>query len=144
MLLGTLIRSPRRHALSLFSHGYPLALVPWHRALIVRVSCALSCLHRHVYLGGSAHVCIWGQGGRGRGVQVNGKARPGEHVSVSFAGELLGSSSFPAVADANGEWEVEFNGGGVGHGPGVVTVSGEDGPPIVAKNVMGGDVYFCR
>jgi sialate O-acetylesterase len=56
---------------------------------------------------------------------------------------LLGGGEFPAVADAAGEWEVQFNGGGVGHGPGTVTVSGEDGPDVVAKNVMGGDVYFC-
>lgn len=70
---------------------------------------------------------------------LNGKARPGEHVDVKFTP----GGVFPAVADANGEWEVQFNGGGVGHGPGTVTVTGEDGPPIVAENVMGGDVYFC-
>ena len=70
---------------------------------------------------------------------LNGKARPGEHVTVSFQP----GGRFPAVADANGEWEVEFNKGGVGLGPGSVTVSGEDGPSVVAKNVMGGDVYFC-
>ena len=29
------------------------------------------------------------------------------------------------------------------HRPGTVTVTGEDGPAIVAKNVMAGDVYFC-
>eukprot|EP01047_Picozoa_sp_COSAG01_P016121 COSAG01_NODE_819_length_13340_cov_133.198172_4_plen_117_part_00 len=77
---------------------------------------------------------------------INGKARPGEHVIVSFGAGFgtLGSGQFPAVADAHGDWEVEFNRGGVGHGPGTVTVSGEDGPPIVARNVMGGDVYHLR
>lgn len=70
---------------------------------------------------------------------LNGKARPGEHVNVKFTP----GGNFPAVADASGDWEVQFNGGGVGHGPGTVTVTGEDGPPLVAQNVMGGDVYFC-
>jgi hypothetical protein len=70
---------------------------------------------------------------------LNGKARPGEHVNVKFTP----GGVFPAVADTKGDWEVQFNGGGVGHGPGTVTVTGEDGPPIVAENVMGGDVYFC-
>jgi hypothetical protein len=55
-----------------------------------------------------------------------------------------GGHDFPAVADADGNWEVEFNGGGVGNGPGTCTVTGEEGPAIVAKNVMAGDVYFCR
>ena len=71
---------------------------------------------------------------------LNGRGRPGERVSVAFtAGALFDSGVFPAVADAKGEWEVQFNGGGVGHGPGTVTVTGEDGPAHVAKNVMGGD-----
>eukprot|EP01052_Picozoa_sp_SAG31_P016329 SAG31_NODE_1077_length_10037_cov_3.515899_1_plen_107_part_10 len=70
---------------------------------------------------------------------LNGQARPGEHVNVKFTP----GGNFPAVADAKGEWEVQFNGGGVGHGPGTVTVAGEDGPAKVARNVMGGDVYFC-
>ena len=41
---------------------------------------------------------------------INGKARPGEHVSVEFGKGLMESGgAFPAVADANGDWEVEFN-----------------------------------
>ena len=41
---------------------------------------------------------------------INGKARPGEHVSVEFgSGFLAGGGLFPAVADANGDWEVQFN-----------------------------------
>ena len=55
-----------------------------------------------------------------------------------------GNSKFPAVADANGEWEVQFNRAGVGTGAGKVEVSGEDGPTITAKNVMGGDVSKTR
>lgn len=61
-------------------------------------------------------------------------------VTVTFNGRGV----FPAVADTDGNWEVEFNRAGVGSGPGNVTVSGEDGPSITATNVMGGDVYFCR
>ena len=34
--------------------------------------------------------------------------------------------TFPAVADRYGNWEVEFNGAGVGHGPGTVTITGEE------------------
>ena len=41
---------------------------------------------------------------------INGKARPGEHVSVEFGRGLMeGGGVFPAVADANGDWEVQFN-----------------------------------
>ena len=71
---------------------------------------------------------------------LNGKANPGEKVTVRFNEK---GPPFPAVADANGEWEVQFNRAGVGTGPGNVTVVGEEGPAITAKNVMGGDVYFC-
>jgi hypothetical protein len=70
---------------------------------------------------------------------INGRARPGEKVVVTFNG----NSKFPAVADANGDWEVQFNSAGVGKGPGTVSITGEDGPALTAKNVMGGDVYFC-
>ena len=74
---------------------------------------------------------------------LNGKADPGEKVVVQFNG----GSSFPAVADENGEWEVQFNRGGVGcstENCGNVTVTGEtDGDVHVAKNVVAGDVIFC-
>ena len=70
---------------------------------------------------------------------LNGRARPGEKVTVTFDG----AASFPAVADEKGEWEVQFNRGGVGHGPGNVSVVGEDGPAATATNVMAGDVFFC-
>jgi hypothetical protein len=39
---------------------------------------------------------------------LNGRAAPGEHITVTFDG----NRRFPAIADANGEWEVQFNGGG--------------------------------
>lgn len=65
-------------------------------------------------------------------------------MSFDNAGDNLTGGTFPAIADADGNWEVQFNGAGVGTGPGTVTISGEDGPSIVANNVMGGDVYFCR
>jgi hypothetical protein len=65
---------------------------------------------------------------------INGRAKPGENVVVTFNGK----SKFPAVADKNGEWEVQFNSAGVGNGPGTVEITGEDGPSIKAKNVMGG------
>jgi hypothetical protein len=64
---------------------------------------------------------------------LNGLAKPGEKVTVTFDG----TKHFPAVADASGEWEVQFNGGGVGHGPGNVSIVGEEGPPITATNVRG-------
>ena len=72
----------------------------------------------------------------------------GEHVVVEFSSELFtsphsGGGQFPTIAGPDGSWEVEFNSAGVGHGPGNVTITGEEGPPIVATNVMGGDVYFC-
>ena len=70
---------------------------------------------------------------------LNGKANPGEKVTVTFNGK----AHFPAVADDNGDWEVQFNRAGGGTGPSNVTVAGEDGPVITAKNVMGGDVFFC-
>lgn len=67
-------------------------------------------------------------------------------VTVTFGKSLLtsGGGVFPATADADGNWEVQFNNAGVGKGPGTVSVQGEEGDPIVAHNVMGGDVYFCR
>jgi hypothetical protein len=40
---------------------------------------------------------------------LNGRAAPGEHITVTFDG----NRRFPAIADANGEWEVQFNGGGI-------------------------------
>ena len=74
---------------------------------------------------------------------LNGRAGPGEKVVVRFNN----GGSFPAVADENGEWEVQFNGGGVHCGTencGNVTVTGEkDGDVHVAKNVVAGDVIFC-
>ena len=70
---------------------------------------------------------------------INGKAKPGEKVVVTFDQ----SQKFPAVADENGEWEVQFNRAGVGSGPGNVSIVGEDGPALTASNVMGGDVFFC-
>ena len=46
---------------------------------------------------------------------------------------------FPAVADSDGEWAVQM----IGIRSTKITVSGEDGPPVVAHNVSGGDVFFC-
>ena len=37
-----------------------------------------------------------------------------------------------------GRTQVEFNGAGVGHGPGSVKITGEDGPSFEAHNVMVG------
>jgi hypothetical protein len=74
---------------------------------------------------------------------LNGKASPGEKVMVTFNG----GANFPGVADENGDWEVQFNGGGVRCGTencGNVTVTGEsDGDVHFAKNVVAGDVIFC-
>ena len=78
---------------------------------------------------------------------LNGKASPGEKVMVTFEGWGQAHGEFPGVADGNGDWEVQFNGGGVRCGTencGNVTVTGETAGEVhFAKNVVAGDVIFC-
>jgi len=70
---------------------------------------------------------------------LNGRAKPGEKVVVSISAD---GRKFPATADGEGSWEVQMNHVGTGK-PTEVTVTGEDGPPVIARNVTGGDVFFC-
>jgi hypothetical protein len=66
-----------------------------------------------------------------------GKAAPSEKVLVKF-----GEQSIPVIADATtGMFEVQVRPGGNTNL--TITVSGESGPPVVAKHVSGGDVFFC-
>ena len=70
---------------------------------------------------------------------LNGRAKPGEKVVVSIEEK---GRTFPTVADANGEWEVQINHACTSASC-TIRVSGEDGPPAIARGVNGGDVFFC-
>ena len=70
-----------------------------------------------------------------------GRAKPGEKVVAKFDPVYRGAS-YHAVADAEGRWDLQLDPHS-GKSNFTVTVSGETGPPLVAKNVMLGDVFFC-
>ena len=57
---------------------------------------------------------------------------------ILFLQVRIGRATFPATADANGDWEIEAN-----HPSGDTTVTSSTGEVLSAKNVVGGDVYFC-
>ena len=69
---------------------------------------------------------------------LTGRAKPGEKVVVTIEKDR----NFPVTADADGMWEVQMNRVGASR-PVDITVKGEDGLPVVARNVSGGDVIFC-
>src|SRR5437868_10064743 len=73
---------------------------------------------------------------RGKPVTVSGAAAPGEHITVSFAGEV---SHF--VADHGGAWRASFPAHDAG-GPYKIEVGGTGGASATSDDVMVGDVWL--
>ena len=67
---------------------------------------------------------------------LNGRARPGETVSVLWRG-----STYSVAADEHGAWEVTLNPCNIMESaPATITVRGDEGPAVQAHRVTCGDV----
>ncbi len=74
---------------------------------------------------------------RGKPILASGLAAPGSSLTVSLAG-----SNATATADASGAWSAPLPALPAG-GPYELVVSGGQGPPSRAADVMVGDVFLC-
>ena len=76
---------------------------------------------------------------RGQLVPVWGKATPGAHISVSFAGQTV-----TGTADTDGRWHVELEPLQTSVEPAQMLIrSSKDGTPIRIGDVLVGEVWLC-
>ena len=74
---------------------------------------------------------------------LSGRASPGERVQVAFSpSESHFGSNYSTRADAKGDWEVQLYPSSSAAACSI-TIKGETGPSITARNVLFGDVFFC-
>ncbi|MCX6938272.1 MAG: sialate O-acetylesterase, partial [Verrucomicrobia bacterium] len=73
-----------------------------------------------------------------KSIPVWGRAKPGEKVTVAFAG-----ASRSAGADAQGKWRVDLDALPASSAGRDLTFTGADGVPVVAKDVVVGEVWLA-
>ncbi|EDQ89810.1 uncharacterized protein MONBRDRAFT_24947, partial [Monosiga brevicollis MX1] len=70
-----------------------------------------------------------------------GTANPNERVIINMTG--VNRAVYEVTADANGDWKITSNPLRVTEDTEAFTVTGEDGDPIIARNVSVGEVFLC-
>lgn len=118
-------------------HSLHRCLSASHASVVAKLAFCLHCFHgaSPLLMRRTISCCASRYGARSF---LNGWADPGEDVTVK-----AGKATYHTEADADGEWRIMLNPQRETSQGYSISVVGESGPAIIAKNVVAGDVIFC-